>query len=123
VEFVERKYAEALRFYQGIILRTTKQEEKILALVASARLYNKMNQPDKAKTLYYEMQKDYPGQLLNGQIPLVLMAGLEIMKINLASKETIELKNNRKQYLKLFLILHVNTVRISLTCFTSLSKK
>ncbi len=103
LEFVERKYAEALRFYQEIILRTTNQEEKIQALVASARLYNKMNQPDKAKNLYYEMQEDYPGQLLNGQIPLVLMAGLEIMKINLASKETIELKNNRKQYLKLLL--------------------
>lgn len=103
LEFVERKYADALRFYQGIILRTTNQEEKIQALVASARLYNKMNQPDKAKTLYYEMQEDYPGQLLNGQIPLALMAGLEIMKINLASKETIEIKNNRKQYLKLLL--------------------
>jgi len=103
LEFVERKYAQGLRFYQEIILRTTNQEEKIQALVASARLYNRMNQPDKAKTLYYEMQKDYPGQLLNGQIPLVLMAGLEIMKINLASQEIIELKNNRKQYLKLLL--------------------
>lgn len=103
LEFVERKYAEALRFYQGIILSTTKQEEKIQALTASARLYNKMNQPDKAKTLYYEMLEDYPGQLLNGQIPIALMAGLEIMKINLASKETIELKNNSKQYLKLLL--------------------
>ena len=103
LEFVERKYAEALRFYQEITLRTTNSEEKIQALVASARLYKKMNQPDKAKALYYEMQEDYPGQLLNGQIPLVLMAGLEMMKINLASKETIELKNNRKQYLKLLL--------------------
>lgn len=100
LEFVERKYDEALRFYQEIILRTKNHKEKIQALVASARLYNKMNQPDKAKNLYYEMQEDYPGQLLNGQIPLALMAGLEIMKINLASKETIELKNNRKQYLK-----------------------
>ena len=103
LEFVERKYTEALRFYQGIILRTTNQDEKIQALTASARLYNKLNQPDKAKTQYYELQEDYPGQLLNGQIPIALMAGLEIMKINLASKETIELKNIRKQYLKLLL--------------------
>ena len=31
------------------------------------------------------------------------MAGLEILKINIASKETIELKNNSRQYLKLLL--------------------
>ncbi len=103
LEFAERKYSEALRFYQDIVNGTADRSEKIQALVASARLYNKMNQPDKAKILYNEMREDYPGLLLNGQIPLALMAGLEIMKINLAAGENIELGNNCRQCLKLLL--------------------
>ena len=66
-------------------------------------MYNKMNQPDKAKALYDEIRKDYPGSLLNGQIPLALMAGLEILKINKALGEKDEMRNNSRQYLELLL--------------------
>ena len=103
LEFVERKYPEALRFYQDIVLKTTNSVEKIQALVASSRLYNRMNQPDRAKALYDEIQKDYSKNLLNGQIPLGLLAGLEIMKINQARGEFDELSSNSRQYLELLL--------------------
>jgi hypothetical protein len=82
LEFIERRYSDALGFYQDIILKTNDPAEKIQALVASARLYNKMNQPMRAKVLYDEIRKDHPGSLLNGTIPVGLVASLEILKIN-----------------------------------------
>jgi len=103
LEFIERKFSEALRFYQDKALKTTNPAEKIQALVASARLYNKMNQPDRAKVLYDEIRKDYPGSLLNGQIPVGLIAGLEILKINKALGEKDEMRNNSRQCLELLL--------------------
>jgi len=53
--------------------------------------------------LYDDMRKKFPGSLLNGQIPLALMAGMEIMKINLAAGKNIEFKNNCRQCLELLL--------------------
>jgi signal transduction histidine kinase len=103
LEFIGRRFSEALRFYQDKIFKTANPAEKILALVASARLYNKMNQPDRAKALYDEIRKDYPGSLLNGQIPLALIAGLEILKINQAIGEKDEMRNNSRQCLELLL--------------------
>jgi signal transduction histidine kinase len=103
LEFIEHKFSEALRFYQDKTLKTTNPIEKIQALVASARLYNKMDQPDRAKALYDEIRKDYPGSLLNGQIPLGLTAGLEILKINQALGEKDEIKNNSRQYMELLI--------------------
>ena len=103
LEFIERRFSEALRFYQDKTLKTTVPAEKIQALVASARLYNKMNQPDMAKALYDEIRKDYPGSLLNGQIPIGLIAGLEILKINQAIGEKDEMRNNSRQCLELLL--------------------
>jgi signal transduction histidine kinase len=103
LEFVERRFSDALKFYQDKILKTINSEEKIQALVASARLFNKMNQPDKAKVLYNEMRKDYPGSLLNGEIPVSLIAGLEILKINQVRGEKDEMINNFRQYLGLLL--------------------
>jgi signal transduction histidine kinase len=103
LEFTEHRFPEALRFYQDKIIKTTNQEEKILALVASARLYNKMNQPARAKTLYEEIRNDYPESLLNGQIPIGLIAGLEILKINQTLGEKEEMKDNSRQCLELLL--------------------
>ncbi len=103
LEFTEHRFSEALRFYQDKILKTTNPTEKIHALVASARLYNKMNQPDQAKVLYDEIRTEYPGSLLNGEIPLGLIASLEILKINQALGEKDEMRNNSWQYLELLL--------------------
>ncbi len=103
LEFIDRRFSEALRFYQNKILKTTNPAEKIPALVASARLYNKMHQPDGAKALYYEIRKDYTGCLLNGQIPVGLMASLEILKINKDIGKQDEKRNNSLQYLELLL--------------------
>lgn len=103
LEFAERNFQEALRFYQNKALRTTDTAVKIQALVASARLYNRMNQPERAKALYDEMIKEYPGRLLNGQIPLGLTAGLEIMKINKALGENDEMSDNDRRSLELLL--------------------
>jgi signal transduction histidine kinase len=103
LEFVERRFSDALKFYQDKILKTINSKEKIQALVASARLHNKMNQPERAKGLYHELRKDYRGSLLNGQIPLGLLASLEILKINKAKGENDEMKNNSRQYLELLL--------------------
>lgn len=103
LEFMERRFSDALKFYQDKILKTINSEEKIQAMVASARLYNKMNQSDKAKALYNEMRKDYPGNLLIENIPLALMASLEILKINEAMKENDEMRNNSRQCLELLL--------------------
>jgi signal transduction histidine kinase len=101
LEFIERRFSEACRFYQDKALKTTNPAEKIQALVASARLYNKMNQPDMAKALYDELRKDYPGTLLNGQIPLGLIACLEILKINQANGEKDEMRKTSRQCLEL----------------------
>jgi len=103
LEFTERRFSEALRFYQDKILKTGNTSEKIKALIASARLYNKMNQPDQAKALYNEIRKDYAGSLLNGEIPLGLIACLEILKINQALGEKDEMRNNSRQFLELLL--------------------
>jgi signal transduction histidine kinase len=103
LEFVERRFSDALKFYQDKILKTINSEEKIQSLVASARLYNKMSKPNQAKDLYEKMQRDYPGSLLNGQIPLSLMAGLEILKINKVKGENDEMKNNSRECLELLL--------------------
>ncbi len=101
LEFIEHKFSEALRFYKDKTLKTTNPTEKIQALVASARLYNKMDQPARAKALYNEIHKDYPRSLLNGVIPLALMASLEILKINQAKGENDEMRNNSWKYLEL----------------------
>jgi signal transduction histidine kinase len=103
LEFIERRFSEALRFYKDKSLKTTNTAEKIQALAASARLYNKTNQPDKAKALYDEMRKDYLKNLLNGQIPIALMASLEILKINRAMRENEEIRNNSQKCLELLL--------------------
>jgi signal transduction histidine kinase len=103
LEFIGNRFSEALRFYKDKTLKTTNPAEKIQALVASARLYNKMNQPDRAKALYDEIRKDYPGGLLNGQIPVGLIASLEILKINQAKGEKDELRINSRRCLELLL--------------------
>ena len=103
LEFVERRFSDALKFYQNKILNTINSEEKIQALVASARLYNKMNQHERAKGLYQKLLKDYRGSLLNGQIPLGLLASLEILKINKAMGENDEMRNNSRECLALLL--------------------
>jgi signal transduction histidine kinase len=103
LEFIEHRFSNALRFYQDLILKTNDTAEKIQALAASARLYNKTNQPDKAKALYDEMRKDYSKNLLNGQIPLALMASLEILKIDRAMGENDEIRNNSQKCLELLL--------------------
>jgi hypothetical protein len=84
LEFVGRRFSEALRFYQNKSRITKNSAEKIQAMIASARLYNKLNQTDKAIAMYNKIGKDYRGSLLNGQIPVGLIAGLEILKINQA---------------------------------------
>jgi signal transduction histidine kinase len=103
MEFAEQRFSDALKFYQEKILKTTDTEIKIQALVASARLYNKLNQPEQAKILYNEMWKDYPGNLLNGQIPLGLIAGLEILKINQNLGENDEMAYNSRHCMELLL--------------------
>jgi signal transduction histidine kinase len=103
LEFTEHRYMEALRFYQDKACKTTDRIEKIQALVASARLYNKMSQPDKANGMYDLIRKDYSGVLLNGQIPLALTASLEILKINKALGENDEMRKNSWRYLELLL--------------------
>jgi len=103
LEFAEHRFPDALRFYQDKALKTADTAMKIQALVASARLYNKMNQPDRAKALYEEIRRDYQGSLLNGEIPLGLIAGLEILKINHATGEKDEMRINSRQYLELLL--------------------
>jgi signal transduction histidine kinase len=103
LEFAEKRYSDAFRFYQDKALKATDTAVKIQTLVASARLYNKMNQPERAKALYDEMRKDYPGNLLNGQIPLGLIADLEILKINQDMEENDEMKINSRHCLELLL--------------------
>jgi len=106
LEFAEQRISDALRFYLDRILKTTDPEEKKEAMVASARLYNKMNEPERAKATYEKIQKDYKGSLLNGQIPLALIAGLEILKINRALGEEDEIRINLQKSLEL--LLHPN---------------
>ncbi|MDP3642705.1 MAG: HAMP domain-containing sensor histidine kinase [Bacteroidota bacterium] len=101
LEFREQRFPEALRFYQNKLLKSNEPVEKIFALVASARLYLKMNQPEKAKLVYEQIRTDYLECLLNGQIPVGLMAGLEIMKINQSLGEKDEMRANSLQFLKL----------------------
>jgi len=103
LEFIEHRFSEALQFYQDKILKTTNQAEKILALVTSARLYNKMGQPNLAENLYNEIRNNYPVSLLNEKIPLGLMAGLEILKINKDAGEMEKMRNNSRQCLELLL--------------------
>jgi two-component system phosphate regulon sensor histidine kinase PhoR len=103
LEYIERRFSDALRFYQDIVLTTNDPAEKIRALVSSARLYNKMNQPVRAKALYNEIRNNYRGSLLNGQIPLGLLSSLEILKINISLGEKDEMINNSRQYLELLL--------------------
>ena len=103
LEFREQRFPEALRFYQNKLLKSNEPAEKIFALVASARLYLKMNQPEKAKSVYEQIRKDYLEYLLNGQIPVGLMASLEILKINQSLGEKDEMRANSLQFLKLLL--------------------
>ncbi len=103
LEFAGQQYLEALRFYQDIALKTTNPSEKVQALLASARLHNKLNQPEKAKDLYDLIRKDYCGVLLYGQIPLALTASLEILKINKTLGENDEIQENSRRYLELLL--------------------
>ncbi|MDT8402902.1 MAG: hypothetical protein RQ743_14545, partial [Bacteroidales bacterium] len=103
LEFAEKRYVEALRFYSKMALNDNDIDDKIQALVAAARLYNKMNQPEQAKSLYEEIWKDYSGRLLNGQIPLELIAGLEILKINRDLGQKDEMRINSLKCLELML--------------------
>ena len=103
LEFSEQRFTEALKFYQDKILKTNNPAEKIMALVASARIYIKMNQPESAKTIYEEIRMEYSGNLLNGEIPVGLIASLEILKINRALGEKEEMRNNSLRYLQLLL--------------------
>lgn len=103
LEFAEHNFPKALRFYQDKALRTTDTLVKIEAMIASARLFNRMNKPERAKALYDEIFNKYPGELLNGQIPLGLTAGLEILKINKALGEINEMRNNGRRCLDLLL--------------------
>jgi signal transduction histidine kinase len=103
LEYVERRFSEALGIYQDVIDNTSDQEEKIEALVASARLYNKMDQPGKAKAVYERIHQDYQGNLLNGRIPLALLADLEILKINRALEEEDDLKKTLERALEFLL--------------------
>ena len=103
LEFAERNFTKALRFYQDKALLATDTAVKTQALVASARLYNRMNQPERAKALYDQMCNNYPGSLLNGQIPLGLTASLEILKINKTLGKNDEMRNNARRSLELLL--------------------
>ncbi|MBN1388366.1 MAG: HAMP domain-containing histidine kinase, partial [Bacteroidales bacterium] len=103
LEFAEQRYEDALHFYRERVLKTNDPEEKVQALVASARMYNKMKQLSKAKSLYEKIWNDYRGSLLNGQIPLALIAGLEILKINQSLGEKDEMTDNARQCLELML--------------------
>jgi hypothetical protein len=58
LEFAERRFSDALLIYLDVINSTTDQEVRITALVASARLHKKMDQPEKAKALYERIQKE-----------------------------------------------------------------
>jgi signal transduction histidine kinase len=82
---------------------TSKPEEIREAMVASARLHKKMNQPEKAKVAYEKIEKEHRGKLLNGKIPLALLANLEILKINRALGEADELESNLRKSLELLL--------------------
>ena len=103
LEFAEKRYSDAFRFYQDKALKATDTAVKIQTLVASARLHNRMNQSEQAEALYEEMRKDYPGSLLNGEIPLGLLAGLEILKINQATRDKDEMRINLQKSLELLL--------------------
>ncbi len=103
LEFAERKFSDALRFYQDRLNKTTDPEEKKEALVASARLYNKMNHPEKATELYEVIRNNYSGSLLNGRIPLGLTAALEILKINKASGQEDKMRIDLTKSLELLL--------------------
>ncbi|MDD5695375.1 MAG: HAMP domain-containing sensor histidine kinase [Bacteroidales bacterium] len=104
LEYIEHDYPEALRFYQDRMLQTNDHAQKMQAMVASARLHTRMNQPVQAKAVYEEIRKHYSGSLLNGEIPLGLIASLEILKINQAGREDADIRNNSQQYL--WLLLH-----------------
>jgi signal transduction histidine kinase len=103
LEFIEHRFSEALRFYQNQTLNTNNPAERIRTLVASARLYNKMNMPDRAKAMYDKIRNDHPGGLLNGEIPLGLIACLEILKINQVNGEMDEIGENSRKCLELLL--------------------
>lgn len=120
LEFAEQRFSEALSIYQDVIENTTDQEEKIEAMVASARLYKKMGRPEKAKAVYERIHEEYRGNLLNGRIPLALLADLEILKIDRDLGEE-ELKNTLQRSLE-FLIhpaceYDVNQFQMFLTAF------
>jgi signal transduction histidine kinase len=127
LEFAEQRFSEALSIYQDVIDSTTDQEEKIAALVASARLHKKMDQPEKAKAVYERIQKECRGNLLNGRIPLALLADLEIIKINRARGEEVELKNTLQRSLEF--LLHpaceydVNQFQMFLTAFQGIQRE
>lgn len=103
LEFAERRFSKALSIYQEVINSTVDQEVKIEAMVASARLYNKMKQPEKALVLYETILKEYRGNLLHGKIPLALLANLEIMKINRVLGEEDKLHSTLQKSLEFLL--------------------
>lgn len=103
LEFAEKRFSDALMIYQDRIHKTTDPEEKKAAMVASARLYKRLNQTERAKETYEEIQLEYKDSLLNGQIPLALMAGLELVKINRALGEEDEMIINLQKSLELML--------------------
>lgn len=103
LEFAEHRFQDALRFYQDMVIKSTNSVEKVNALLASARLYKKMYQLDRAKALYADIRKNYPANLFKGQIPLGLIACLEILKINQSDGEKEELRSNSLKCLELLL--------------------
>jgi signal transduction histidine kinase len=103
LEFIDGRFLDALRFYTNKALLAVNPADKNLALVAAARLYKKLNQPDSSKSLYNQIRKDYSNCLLNGQIPLGLTASLEILRINKEHGEKEEMRINSRQFLELLL--------------------
>ena len=103
LEFIDNNYFEALSFYQDIARKTTDPAEKNLALVAVARLFKKLNQPERAKIAYEKILQDHPGCLLNGQIPLGLSACLEILKINQDLADEDDMRTCSLKYLELLI--------------------
>jgi len=103
LEYNEQKFPEALRFYLGKIAKTNNPVEEAEAMIAAARLYRKLNRPVEAKALYEEILQKYPGDLLKGQMPLGLIAGLELLKIDREAGDEKDLRKNSIEFLMLLL--------------------
>lgn len=103
LEFIDLNYSAALKYYQDRALNDTSQTVKGQSLLAVARLYKRLNQPEKSKYVYEEIRRDYPGCLLNGQIPMGLSACLEILKISRDRGDQVDLKAYSIKFLDLLI--------------------